>query len=365
MIKTHFQKGLKYLFFVITKGRVLNAFEYANFYSLLPKIMGFKQKVSPNYYLRLLYEYAKYNYYSNNKSHLYIMKCVPRTLFTYYLGHITRHFLEGGYVINKLEFYKLCNRYNISVPYTYCYRNSNGFNNISDKPIIIENLEDKNYFVKPYNSSGGKDAKIVNKNQLNNIKEGMIVQELLSNGGSIKDIAGSSSSFNTIRIHTYKSYKTGEVFILAAHLKIGLSDKITDNIGGGAIGVPVDIKTGKLFKYGFSEKPEHTIEGINNERKFEGKIISEWDEIIHIIKQAANIIGSRFIGWDVGISEKGVVIVEANSGSDYFIPQAFYKPFLDTELIRENIINANDHLWAKKYEKKIKKKYYKYYSLIS
>ena len=61
---------------------------------------------------------------------------------------------------------------------TYCYRYNNGFN---DNPIVIENLEDKNYFVKPYNSSGGKNAKIVNKNELNNIKDDMLVQELLSN----------------------------------------------------------------------------------------------------------------------------------------------------------------------------------------
>lgn len=329
-------------------------FLYNRKYVLLPRLMGFKQNPSILYRAILFYEYTKLRYYNPNSDTNYILDCLPRVFYKYYLSHKTHHFEYGHECVNKQLFYQILDAYNLPYPNTYFIINNNTIHNLFNKTITFEQIDkNKFYFSKMISGSGGKDALIIRGSKIT-IKQfnSTIFQEVCQNHDLIKKLAP-TKAFNTIRVHTYFSKKQDKMIILAAHIKLAAKTSICDNIGAGGIGVEIDTESGKLAKYGFSEFIKERLERYPGSCiNFEGFSIPYWNQLIKYLEKASKIFGSKLIGWDIGITNNGVVFIEGNSGSDYFIPQCFYKPFYNSLIISDQLAVSKYHSWIKKYEKK-------------
>ncbi|MFA5570231.1 MAG: sugar-transfer associated ATP-grasp domain-containing protein [Sphaerochaetaceae bacterium] len=355
----HVANALKYFFNLIVKWRFKGAKEYVELYSIIPKLMGFYAKTTVEYKAALLYEYAKYLYYADNKDQAYLLQCVPRALYRYYLSHKTRHYELGSNAIDKWRFYQLMVENGLLIPETYALKKDDQFFDLKGKVVNVEEFPDGEiFFTKPFDSSGGLSTSIATKQQLRELANGFMVQEVLKNSGSIKEISGTTSPFNTIRVYTFISPKTLKMHLLSATLKIGALDSITDNLGKGGVGVPIDCSSGKLGEYGVSEYSKEKYYEIQlGSRKFANCSISEWSNILDYLHKASMIIGTQFVGWDIGITDKGVVAVEANSGGAHFFPQVYFEPFLFSPYIKAFVANEKDHKWIKMWRLKLRNKF--------
>jgi hypothetical protein len=124
-----------------------------------------------------------------------------------------------------------------------------------------------------------------------------------------------------MRIDTFIDQK-GNIEIISGFLKMSTGDNPVDNNTSGGCGVGIDMGLGTLKSNGYSKikmsgvgiLKEHPVTGVN----FEGFSIPMLEEAKELVLKAAGLMpGLRLVGWDVGISEEGPVLVEGNS--DYGI----------------------------------------------
>lgn len=124
-----------------------------------------------------------------------------------------------------------------------------------------------------------------------------------------------SSSVNTLRIVTVCQNKKMEVF--GSFFRIGAVGSFTDNISRGGSLVEVDLKTGKLDKYGFITYPL-TSSGKHETHPgtsivYGGFEIPFCNEAVDISLQLHRFFYHiHSIGWDIAITETGPCIVEGN-----------------------------------------------------
>jgi glutathione synthase/RimK-type ligase-like ATP-grasp enzyme len=119
-------------------------------------------------------------------------------------------------------------------------------------------------------------------------------------------------SVNTIRVVTILD-EAGESHIMYAAVRLGNEGRIVDNINAGGLSAPVDLETGILSKIAFDKNfnyyEEHPYTGV----KIIGFQIPMWEEAKALVLDSAKRIPKlRYVGWDVAITEKGPVFVEAN-----------------------------------------------------
>lgn len=325
--------------------------KYYSKYIILPRLFGFYQSPSVKYRLSIIYEFFKYRYYCKKNTN-YILNCVPRSFFKYYLSHKTRHYEFGENCIDKQLFYKLLKNNGFSIPLNFGVIKNGVLTNLRDEKISLE-ISDQHskVFLKKIMGSVGIGARVIDKKELDLSQfDGFLIQEVCQNHIEIKKLAP-NNAFNTIRIHTYYSLKDESVSILAAHIKLAADGDITDNISTGGIGVEINIESGKLCKYGFSEFNKVEIDRYpESQILFKDFEIPYWEELLNQVIKAAKIMKTCLIGWDIGITQKGIVFIEGNSGSDIFIPQVFYKPFFDSKLIEDFIVDSKYHQWVKYYQ---------------
>jgi hypothetical protein len=129
------------------------------------------------------------------------------------------------------------------------------------------------------------------------------------------------SSLNTIRFDTFIDCE-GNVEIISGFLKMSTNKLPVDNNTSGGCGVGINLDTGQLRKNGYSKikmsgvgiLTEHPVTGV----KFENFVVPKIHEAQELVINAAKLMpGLRMVGWDVGITEDGPLLVEGNS--DYGI----------------------------------------------
>ena len=78
-------------------------------------------------------------------------------------------------------------------------------------------------------------------------------------------------------------------------------------------------------------------------KPFEGFTVPFYHEAVRLaIKAHKEVFSSlKHIGWDIGITNDGPVLIEGNSGADMFAAQMICRPFnyYDDDLIQENILS--------------------------
>ena len=247
---------------------------------------------------------------------------------------------------NKLYFDLFYRQFNIEIPLVVMYNHGKNFCRGSEV-FQINSAEEFNQRLKElfelyssltsiivkkiYASSKGADIYKIRK------------EDVLSNNHSIRDIylsiiqsefifretiiqhpklnALNPSSVNTIRIDTLFDDE-GKVNVLSAYIRMSLHNHFVDNIGSGGCMVGLDLETGVLQKYGYSDLNYDGTKRFTRhpmtETVFEGFKLPYINETIDLVTRAALLMpGLRIIGWDVAISEEGPVIIEGNS--DYGI----------------------------------------------
>jgi hypothetical protein len=107
--------------------------------------------------------------------------------------------------------------------------------------------------------------------------------------------------------------RSGEPSILGAVYKIQPEPLGVDHLDYGALGSWVDLETGALGPGRSRQNFEYASVVPGTSRKFVGFQLPHWEEIKRLALRAATIVPwARAIGWDIGISEKGPVLIEGN-----------------------------------------------------
>lgn len=129
-------------------------------------------------------------------------------------------------------------------------------------------------------------------------------------------MALSPSGLNTIRVVT--QYFKNEVLVLFAFLRVSVNSFI-DNLSADNysrnFGCAIDLQTGKVNKPGTylnSTKPYVYNHPVTNVAVM-GFQIPHWEKCLALIIEAARMVPeNRSIGWDVAITDKGPLLIEAN-----------------------------------------------------
>ena len=127
-------------------------------------------------------------------------------------------------------------------------------------------------------------------------------------------------SLNTLRIINCMM-PDGEVVTISALMRFGAGGGYIDNSSQGGVFIGVDLETGRLrrqarrfFDKGGGLFDTHPDTGFH----FEGFQVPFFEEAIDVAEKAMHAIPSPLIGWDVGITEDGPVVIEGNAFADLF-----------------------------------------------
>ncbi len=146
------------------------------------------------------------------------------------------------------------------------------------------------------------------------IKTGFLFQETIKQHQVLERL--NPSCINTIRMDTFID-RDGNIEILSAYLRMSIKNAHADNHALGGCAVNVDLETGKLCAEGYVGVKQdlgvpllsHPVTHVVFEN-FQVPCFEQAKE--SIIKAASYMPGLRLIGWDIGISESGPVLIEAN-----------------------------------------------------
>jgi hypothetical protein len=144
----------------------------------------------------------------------------------------------------------------------------------------------------------------------------------------------SPSGLNTVRIITQSV--EGEIEVLAARLRISINSPV-DNLAAGNAAAPVDLTSGVVTGPAvFSDITKkninfHPVTGV----EIPGFRIPFWNEILDIaIKAATMTPENRSVGWDIAITDDGVLLIEGNHNWCKLLWQLPVKKGLKEELIK-------------------------------
>lgn len=202
---------------------------------------------------------------------------------------------------------------------------------------------------KPINGLGGANVEKIDTKDIKDPKEfyenlkrdNCFLEELVIQNKEWSKL--NPKSLNTIRVVTY--CLNGNAKVLFAVARIGSGKSIVDNFHQGGVGVKVNIEKGCL--------EGNTIDKANNESEYtkvtnvkvDGFKIPYWDEIIKMTCEAAKVNDNvNIVGWDVGLTDKGPVIIEGNRGPGMDIIQVLYKRGVkpDLEIIKKEILESKN-----------------------
>ncbi len=247
---------------------------------------------------------------------------------------------------NKLYFYLYYKQFNIKTPRVLMFNHGKSFCQ-NNKVFIVESSEDflhrmralfelnpsmNSVIVKKiYSSSKGSDIyKItaqevgMNPQSLHDLfkritQSEFIFQETVIQHPSL-DILN-PSSVNTIRMDTFID-KNGKAHVISGYIRMSTDNTFVDNIGSGGCMVGVDLESGDLKRYGYTNFHMNPTERLTShpltKTVFEGFKIPLLQEAKELIAKSALLMpGLRLVGWDVAIGVDGPVIIEGNS--DYGI----------------------------------------------
>jgi len=188
----------------------------------------------------------------------------------------------------------------------------------ADGIIRLEWLGNGNY----YCSNGNQYSKAEMHKYLQGLATNgqHIIQPRLFNHSGIADLT--TKGFSTCRIITGIT-PTNDIEVVLAVFKMPTGESVVDNFSSGGIASPVNISTAEL---GVAVSMENI--GIQYGRhpdtgaKITDRQLPFWPETLALVKSAHAITkGLVFLGWDVGITDDGPVILEANGRMGWSLAQ--------------------------------------------
>lgn len=174
--------------------------------------------------------------------------------------------------------------------------------------------------IKPLDSSCGRGIKIIEtagkasdakgylEELLGAYNGRFIIEELICQISEMAKLH--PASVNTIRIPTIRM--DDEVKIVHPFMRVGQYGNFVDNAGAGGIICCVEVESGKIYAAA-DEKAKTFHTHPNTNEQLVGFTVPHWEEAKEFVRKLAHIIPeNRYTGWDVALTEKGWVLVEAN-----------------------------------------------------
>jgi hypothetical protein len=122
------------------------------------------------------------------------------------------------------------------------------------------------------------------------------------------------TTLNTVRVVTLMA-DDGSVHVVGASLKIGTDNSGVESLADHHLCAPVDLDSGRLGTAAhlnglkFDRLAHHPV----NQERIEGMVLPHWPEVKQLALRAAEAARCvRSIGWDIGLSAQGPVLIEGN-----------------------------------------------------
>jgi hypothetical protein len=279
-------------------------------------------------------DYYRYRLFEKELSDDELLDYIPKYYFyNYYMpdvyGNIDLSITDSK--IGMMNYFMLKN---IDIPVTIAivkrgilFDTLDNYLSYEDLVIRLLNSTAQMFFIKPDNGQGGKgiftvkkidnelyiDDKKFNRNYFRQkIKhKDFVIQEGIVQRSDFSKI--NPTSVNTLRVITQKINDVYRISVVV--MRIGRNGSFVDNSCQGGISVNVDIETGKLNKYGYTE---HTNERFDKHPdtnfEFNGFIINDWDKIkLQILDFANKAFEFPQLGWDIAFLENKISIIEINT----------------------------------------------------
>lgn len=160
---------------------------------------------------------------------------------------------------------------------------------------------------------------IVNLLQHSRDADSFVIQQRLHSCRELTALSG-TSNLQTLRLTTFVD-REGKCRILFSHLKLMTRDGVfTDNVRDGDTGTLVNVvclETGTIARAFFKTWDGSGDRAVSRHpvthRELIGLPVPCWDEACELVRRAANaFLPVRSVGWDVGITDDGVRIIEGN-----------------------------------------------------
>lgn len=141
-----------------------------------------------------------------------------------------------------------------------------------------------------------------------------IIQPCLVNHPELLDLT--LNAVATCRIITITNEQGEPEPVISIFRMPAVAGAVVDNMHGGGLASPVDIKTGML-----GSASDYGTEGVSQRYSrhpvtggtIEGRVLPYWSEVLTVVREAHRSFSPRLlIGWDICIGPNGPVIVEGN-----------------------------------------------------
>nr|WP_306287934.1 sugar-transfer associated ATP-grasp domain-containing protein [Pseudoalteromonas sp. WY3] len=195
---------------------------------------------------------------------------------------------------------------------------------------FLESLQKSNsnkLFIKPVNGRGGNGILVAKKkdntfyitgdefnyNYLINLQGDYVIEEAILQHDAITTVY--PHSVNTLRVIT-KRNAAGAIEIVAVTLRMGSKGREIDNTSAGGLVIGINLLTGLAVReyatqeYGLERFYEHPDSGF----KFKQLKIPNWLAVkSQVIELASKNIIMNLTGWDVAITQDGILVIEINT----------------------------------------------------
>lgn len=187
---------------------------------------------------------------------------------------------------------------------------------LSSSPCLDMALEKYGRIIsKPVSGHGGSGVSFFSRvSDVPLIGDFILEKEVINHDYSI-NIYG--KSLNTIRIYTLRDPDDGIFFIAGAVHRFG-SEKTgcVDNFSKGGLAASIDLDTGVLSiarsNPGVYETDYHSVH-IDTSAQIEGVQVPFWEEVKSISIEMSQLIpGLNLVGWDIAVSNSGIIFIEGN-----------------------------------------------------
>lgn len=145
-------------------------------------------------------------------------------------------------------------------------------------------------------------------------KRPYLIQPALKN--HLAMIGFTSGALATIRLMTVRAVE-GKAMPLLAAIRLPTGDSIADNFGLGAVGVPIDLDSGRCgigVKYDGDYPPDSIEIHPDTGLPINSLTIPWWSECLDLVSRAHDLIEGQVpvIGWDLAVLDEGPLLIEAN-----------------------------------------------------
>jgi len=162
----------------------------------------------------------------------------------------------------------------------------------------------------------------------------LLVQKRLGASPEVADLT--AGALPTVRVSTCLD-EEGEPEVVGAVFRMAIgSNRTVDNLHAGGIAAGVDLKKGTLSaasNLGMDSRLGWLDRHPDTGAEIVGRKVPQWEEIKRLAVRAHRAFNDRaIVGWDIGVTEQGPLIVEGNSSPDLDIVQRFGQPACSTRL---------------------------------